>query len=102
MAVMMVLSLEGDPARIQQALNSDPERLKAVADRAKGKGCLHHAFYGNADGSGAVVVDEWESAEAFQQFFSESQEIGQMMGEAGVTNQPTPTFWNQLDTPDAF
>jgi hypothetical protein len=102
MAVMMVLQLDGDPVRIQQALNSDPERLKAVADRAKGKGALHHAFYGNADGSGAVVVDEWETAEAFAQFFSESQEIGEMMAEAGVTNQPTPTFWHKLDTPDAF
>lgn len=102
MAVMIVLQLEGDPARIQQALTSDPERLQAVADRAKSKGALHHAFYGNTDGNGAVVVDEWETAEAFQQFFSESQEIGQMMAEAGITNQPTPTFWQKLDTPDAF
>ncbi|HTZ88321.1 MAG TPA: hypothetical protein VMB05_16775 [Solirubrobacteraceae bacterium] len=102
MAVMVVLTLEGDPDRIQQALNSDPERLQAVSDRARGKGALHHAFYGNVDGSGVVVVDEWETAEAFQQFFAESQEIGQMMGEAGVTNQPVPTFWNKLDTPDAF
>lgn len=102
MAVMVVLMLEGDPVRIQQALTSDTERLTAVSERAKGKGALHHAFYGNVDGSGVVVVDEWETAEGFQQFFSESQEIGQMMGEAGVTNQPTPSFWSKLDTPDAF
>jgi len=102
MAVLVTLQIEGDPARIEQALTSDPERLKAVADRAKGKGALHHAFYANADGSGALVVDEWESAEAFQQFFGESQEIGAMMGEAGVTEQPTPVFWRELDTPDKF
>lgn len=102
MAVLMTLQLAGDPARIEQALTSDPERLKAVAERAKSKGALHHAFYGNADGNGAVVVDEWETVEGFQQFFGESQEIGQMMVEAGVTNQPTPAFWNKLDTPDAF
>ena len=102
MAILMTLQIQGDPARIEQALTSDPERLKAVADRAKGKGALHHAFYANADGSGALVVDEWETTEGFQQFFSESQEIGQMMAEAGVTSQPTPIFWNVLDTPDRF
>jgi len=102
MAVLMTLRIAGDPNRIEQALTSDPERLKAVAERAKGKGALHHAFYANADGSGAVVVDEWETVEGFQQFFGESQEIGQMMSEAGVTSQPTPTFWHKLDTPDAF
>jgi len=25
-----------------------------------------------------------------------------MMSEAGVTSQPEPTFWNELDTPDKF
>lgn len=102
MAVLMTLQLVGDPARIEQALTSDPERLKAVSERAKGKGALHHAFYANADGSGVLVVDEWESAEGFQQFFAESQEIGEMMAEAGVTSQPQPVFWNALDTPDRF
>jgi hypothetical protein len=24
------------------------------------------------------------------------------MGEAGVTEQPTPVFWRELDTPDKF
>jgi hypothetical protein len=102
MAVLMTLQIEGDPARIEQALNSDPERLGAVAERSKGKGAIHHRFYANADGSGALVVDEWESAEGFQEFFAESQEIGAIMAEAGVTNQPQPTFWRLLDTPDRF
>jgi hypothetical protein len=102
MAVLVTLQIPGDPARIEQALASDPERLKAVAERAKSKGALHHAFYGNADGSGALVVDEWETAEGFQQFFGESQEIGAMMAEAGVTGEPKADFWNVLDTPDRF
>ena len=102
MAVLMTLQIAGDPARIEAALNSDPERLKAVSERAKGKGALHHRFYANHDGSGVLVVDEWETAEAFQQFFGESHEIGQMMGEAGVTSEPVASFWRPLDTPDAF
>ena len=77
-------------------------RAAAISERAKGKGALSHRFYANADGSGALVVDEWESAEAFQQFFAESQDIGAMMGEAGVTSEPEASFWRQLDTPDTF
>ncbi len=57
---------------------------------------------GNADGSGAIVLDEWETAEGFQQFFGESQEIGAMMAEGGVTSEPKADFWHALDTPDAF
>ena len=102
MSVLMTLRIDGDPSRIEQALTSDGDRLKTVSDRSKDKGAIHHRFYASADGSGVLVVDEWESAEAFQQFFGESQEIAQMMGEAGVTSQPEATFWSELDTPDKF
>ena len=102
MAVLMTLRITGDPARIEQALNSDPERLKAIAARSKEKGALHHCFYANADGSGAIVVDEWETAKGFQQFFGESPDIGAMMAEAGVTSEPEVAFWHALDTPDRF
>jgi heme-degrading monooxygenase HmoA len=102
MSVLMTLRIDGDPSRIEQALTGDRDRLGEVAERSKAKGAIHHRFYANSDGSGVLVVDEWESAEAFQQFFAESSEIGQMMGEAGVTSQPEASFWRELDTGDAF
>ncbi len=102
MAVLMTLKITGDPDRIEQALTSDPERLAAISERAKAKGALHHRFYANHDGSGVLVVDEWETAEGFQQFFGESPDIGAMMAEAGVTSEPEAAFWRPLDTPDAF
>jgi hypothetical protein len=102
MTVLVTLRISGDPARIEQALTGDRERLTEVAERAKGKGALHHRFYANAEGSGVLVLDEWENAEGFQQFFGESPEIGAMMAEAGVTSEPEAAFWRPLDTPDAF
>ena len=102
MSVLVTLRIAGDAKSIEQGRTSDPDRLKQVSDRAKSKGALGHTFYASTDGNGVLVVDEWESAEAFQQFFGESQEIAQMMGEAGVTSQPEATFWNELDTPDKF
>jgi heme-degrading monooxygenase HmoA len=102
MTVLVTLRIAGDSSRIEQALNSDTERLRSIAERAKGKGALHHRFYGNADGSEVLVVDEWDSAESFQQFFGETPDIGAMMAEAGVTSEPEAKFWQALDTPDAF
>jgi hypothetical protein len=102
MAVLVTLRIAGDADRIEQALTSDPARLTGIAERAKSKGALHHRFYANTDGSGALVVDEWETVDGFQQFFGESPEIGAMMAEAGVTSEPEVAFWRPLDTPDAF
>jgi heme-degrading monooxygenase HmoA len=102
MAVLVTLRISGDAGRIEQALKSDPNRLQEIAERAKSKGALHHRFHANVDGSGVLVVDEWETAEGFQQFFAENPDIGAMMAEAGVTSEPEASFWQLLDTPDAF
>ena len=102
MSVMMGLRIAGDPARVEQALNSDPERLQRISQRARDAGCIHHRFYANEAGGEVLVVDEWPDAESFMRFFEEGTDIGEMMGEAGVTERPTPVFWRELDTPDKF
>jgi hypothetical protein len=48
------------------------------------------------------VVDEWPDSESFRRFFNDSPDIGEMMAEAGVTSEPAPVFWRELDTPDKF
>ena len=53
-------------------------------------------------GDEILVVDEWPDAESFQTFFSNSPDIAEMMGEAGVMSEPQPVFWRELDTPDKF
>jgi heme-degrading monooxygenase HmoA len=102
MAVLVTLNIAADPQRVEQALTSDHERLTTIAARAKEKGALHHRFFANADGTEALVVDEWETAEGFQQFFGENPEIGAMMAESGVTSEPVVKFWQEMNTPDRF
>jgi hypothetical protein len=102
MSVMMGLRIVGDPQRIEAALNSDPERLKRISQRARDAGCTSHRFYANEAGGEVLVVDQWPDAESFVRFFEEGTDIGEMMGEAGVTERPTPVFWRELDTPDKF
>jgi heme-degrading monooxygenase HmoA len=102
MSVMMGLRIAVDPARFEQVIGSDPSRLMGIAERAKQHGALHHRFYASAAGDEVLVVDEWPDAESFQKFFASSPDIGQMMGEAGVTSEPQPVFWNAIDSADAF
>jgi hypothetical protein len=72
-----------------------------ISERSRGKGAIHHMFLA---GDGQVLVaDEWDSAESFLAFFEEAgEEIGSIMEQAGVTNQPQPVFLRPLDTPDRF
>jgi heme-degrading monooxygenase HmoA len=102
MSVIMGLRISADRGRFEQALNSDPERLQGIAERAKSYGAIHHRFYASPAGDEVLVVDEWPDPESFQRFFEASPDIGAMMGEAGVTSEPHPEFWHELDTPDKF
>jgi heme-degrading monooxygenase HmoA len=99
MSVLITLRLAGDPSRLEQFASEHAETLEGIADRARASGCLSHRFYGSDDGQ-VLVVDEWESAEAFQKFFESTTEIPAMMADVGVTSEPDVTFWRKLDTND--
>lgn len=102
MSVIMMLRVKADPARLQEFINSDASRWQTINARAKDLGAIHHQFLGSPDGAEVVVLDEWESPEAFQKFFESSPEIPTIMQEAGVTSEPEITFWHKLDTDDTF
>jgi hypothetical protein len=101
MSVFVMLQITGDPKRLQEVMAAHPERWQAINARAKGLGAIHHRFIASDDGT-LGVFDEWESAEGFQTFFDSSPEIPELMAEAGVTSRPEITFWQPVDTPDAF
>ncbi|MGH2878093.1 MAG: hypothetical protein ACRDK4_00570 [Solirubrobacteraceae bacterium] len=101
MSVMMGMVIEADPARFEQAAKDNKELVDSIAARAKQAGALSHRFYAG-DGE-VLVVDEWPDEASFRGFFESSgPDIGKLMGDAGVTAQPTPRFWRALDTSDAF
>jgi heme-degrading monooxygenase HmoA len=101
MSVMMGLRLTVDPDRFMQVIQDKAEQAKAIAERGRSKGAKRHMFLaGEAE---VMVADEWDSEESFLAFFQEAgPEIGQLMAEAGVSNEPQPAFWKPLDTPDRF
>jgi hypothetical protein len=99
MSVIMTFRAQGDPGELERRAAGDPDRMRAIAEKAKQHGLIAHRFYG-ADGQ-IMVVDEWPDTESFQRFFDEmGSEIQTMMAEAGVTGEPEVTFWRKLETHD--
>ena len=102
MSVLMVLKIPVDEAGMEQAAREHGDHMKGIAQRGRDRGAIHHAFYsGNGE---MIVVDEWESEEAFNGFFeAEAENIGQLMAAAGATGEPgPPTFYKKLSFGDEF
>jgi hypothetical protein len=102
MSVIMGLVLEVDPARFEEVVANNGDRMVEIASRGKEAGAIHHRFYANEDGSQVLVVDEWPGADEFNKFFASSQDIGELLAQAGIRSEPHPVFWRELDTPDKF
>jgi quinol monooxygenase YgiN len=89
---------KGDPAQLDKVIQADPPRLLRILDTARRYGVLAHQF---AAGDGEfLVIDEWPSREAFEDFFSRQPEIRDLMTAAGVEGEPVVSFYEQMDTPD--
>jgi quinol monooxygenase YgiN len=99
-SVIVTVRFSGDPARAKQVADADPERIRSIAETGRARGALHHRF---AAGEGEIlVIDEWESAEAFQSFFEENAEIPGLLEEIGVTGEPRVEVWQPLEMHDEF
>lgn len=96
----MVMRAKADPTLVEKYFQENQEMTKSINDDARSNGCLHHAFYATEDE--VFVVDEWESPEGFQEFFSSNQEVPKAMQDIGITEQPKIEFLRPLDTKDAF
>jgi hypothetical protein len=85
MSVLVVAKVRGDTATFQKALADRADEFAAISTRAREMGAIHHRF-GIGDGF-VLVVDEWETAESFQQFFGDPK-MQEFMGTIGA--EPAP------------
>ena len=103
MSVIMTLEAAGNPKGLEQYAAGHTEAMRSVLDAAKRHGLIAHRFYGSADGSRVMVLDEWPDRQSFEAFFQEQQStVGPMFEAAGVTAQIEPTFWQELSTQDVY
>lgn len=101
MSVVVMATLKVDPAALRALFESQPDVFAGVAEKAKAAGALHHRFLAG-DGQ-VLILDEWVSAEAFQEFFSGQADIAALMQEAGVQGPPDIQVWQPMDdAPDLF
>ena len=99
MSVLVTGKFPGDVATFKQALVDRAAEFAAMAEQSRAAGCIHHRF-GVGDGF-VVVVDEWESPQAFEQFFAQP-ELQEFIGQLGVTGPPDITISEAITSPDQY
>jgi hypothetical protein len=99
-SVIVTMRVTGDTDQFRRFIETQQETLRRVSADARSKGCLHHRF-GVGDGF-VLVVDEWESPEAFQSFFHGNPDLPGVMHDAGAQGEPDITFTEAVSTADEF
>ena len=101
MSVLITFKVQGDTAKFRAALADRSDEFVAIAERAKTVGAIHHRF-GIGDGF-VFVVDEWESAEQFQTFFSDPELQAFIASVGGTAGPPEMMVVSEAThSPDEF
>jgi hypothetical protein len=100
MSVLVIGEFRGDTDKFREALTDRAAEFEKISDMAQASGGLHHRF-GIGDGF-VVIVDEWETAGQFQQFFSDPslQDFIVSVGAAPVP--PEITIGEAVASPDQY
>jgi hypothetical protein len=100
MSVIMMLRVSADVDQFRSYAAENSETLDRISEDGKSHGAIHHQF---AAGDGElVVIDEWPDRESFQGFFEGQEEIPGVMQAGGATGEPQISFFEKIETSDAF
>jgi quinol monooxygenase YgiN len=100
MSVLVIGKFQGDTAAFRQALTDRAEEFAKISEMARSEGGIHHRF-GVGDGF-VVIVDEWETAEQFQRFFS-NPDLQAFIGSVGAAPAPPEiTIAEPVVSPDQY
>jgi hypothetical protein len=99
-SVLAVVKIQGETDKFRQSLTDRADEYEKIADMARASGALHHRF-GVGDGM-VLIVDEWETAEQFQQFFANPDLHAFIGSVGGAPNAPDITVTEAIASPDQF
>jgi quinol monooxygenase YgiN len=100
MSVLVTIKFQGDTAAFRQALADRADEFAKIGEQGRSSGAIHHRF-GVGDGM-VLVVDEWESVDHFQRFFSDP-ELQSFIGSAGAAPVPPEiTITEAIASSDEF
>jgi len=100
MSVLVTVKIKGDTAAFRQALADRAGEFEKISEAGRAQGAIHHQF-GIGDGF-VLVVDEWESAAQFQQFFSNPDLQGFIGSAGGGAEPPEITITEAVASADQF
>jgi heme-degrading monooxygenase HmoA len=86
MSVLVIAKIAGDTAKFRQSLTDRAAEYEKISADARAKGGIHHRF-GLGDGY-VLIVDEWETADQFAQFFSAPELQAFVASVGGDTSSP--------------
>jgi heme-degrading monooxygenase HmoA len=86
MSVLIITTVKGDTAKFGRSLTERAAEYEKIGADARTKGAIHHQF-GIGDGI-VVIVDEWETVDQFQQFFSAPELQAFVASVGGDTSSP--------------
>ncbi|HKC29344.1 MAG TPA: hypothetical protein VKB75_15120 [Jatrophihabitans sp.] len=101
MSVLVAVKIKGDTDLFEKALADRAAEFAEIAERGRSAGAIHHRF-GIGDGY-VLVVDEWETAEQFQDFFT-TPELQLFIGSVGgdTSAPPEMTVSRAVSSSDEF
>ena len=100
MSVLVIGKFQGDTGKFRQALADRADEFAKIAGMAQAAGGIHHRF-GIGDGF-VVIVDEWETALHFQQFFADPG-LQAFIGSVGADPAPPEiTVVEAVSSPDQY
>jgi hypothetical protein len=100
MSVLVTMKVQGDTDQFRRFIATEGDRLRELAQSARDAGAIHHRF-GVGDGF-VLVVDEWESAGQFQQFFSNPDLQAFIAAMGAEPGPPEITVTEAVATVDEF
>ena|SRR5437764_14208554 len=100
MSMLINVKVKGDTGKFRQSLVDRAGEYEKIAGQARGAGAIHHRF-GIGDGF-VLIVDEWQSPEHFQQFFSNPDLHEFIASVGGDPTSPDITMAEAITSPDQF
>jgi quinol monooxygenase YgiN len=103
MSVLVIAKFYGDQTQFQNAVSDRADEFRDWSDLSQKQGAIHHRFGLSPDGQSVIVVDEWESEEDFESFFS-NPKLQQFIAGIGadMSRPPEITFAKAMESPDQF
>lgn len=100
MTVIVIGRMRVEPANVAKLFSERQGDFEAIRKEAEAAGALHHRW-GFGDGE-VVIIDEWNDAGSFQDFFGSHTVIDDLMQQAGVQGPPEFTIVEAKQGPDEF